>query len=84
MASSLGDCGAASSLLGLAAVLDVAKPGNRILLVSYGFGAGSDALSLIVTDEILSKDRKGVENQLENKKIVNYTLSTLFERKYLR
>ncbi|MHA1532886.1 MAG: hydroxymethylglutaryl-CoA synthase [Candidatus Heimdallarchaeota archaeon] len=84
LAENLGDCGAASSLLGLAAVLDVAKPGNRILLVSYGFGAGSDALSLIVTDEILLKVGKGVKSQLENKKIVNYSLSTLFERKYTR
>ena len=84
IAENIGDCGAASSLLGLAAILDVAKPGNRILLVSYGFGAGSDALSIVITDEIQSKRGKGIKHQIENKKIINYSLSTLFERKYSR
>jgi hypothetical protein len=46
IATMIGDCGAASSLLGLVHVLDQAKKGQRIFLASYGFGAGSDALSL--------------------------------------
>jgi hydroxymethylglutaryl-CoA synthase len=42
-----GDTGASSALLGLAAILDRAKPGQKVLLVSYGSGA-ADALSLVV------------------------------------
>ena len=48
----LGNTYSGSSPLGLTATLDIAKPGNMILIVSYGSGAGSDAFVFRVTDRI--------------------------------
>lgn len=44
---------AGSAIVGLTAILDVAQPGQRVLAVSYGSGAGSDAFQLRITDRIL-------------------------------
>ncbi len=52
----IGNTYAGSSLVGLTGALDVAKPGDHILVVSFGSGAGSDAFSLFVTDAI--EDRR--------------------------
>jgi hydroxymethylglutaryl-CoA synthase len=52
LVSVIGNTYAGSALIGLTAILDVASPGDRVLLVSYGSGAGSDAFSLRVTDRL--------------------------------
>ncbi len=52
VATHAGDAGAASALLGLAAVLDVATPGERVLVASFGAGSGADAMSLEITGDI--------------------------------
>ncbi|MCX6055267.1 MAG: hydroxymethylglutaryl-CoA synthase [Chloroflexi bacterium] len=53
----IGNTYAGASLIGLTAVLDIAKPGDRILLVSYGSGAGSDAFSLVATGKLPAKQK---------------------------
>jgi hydroxymethylglutaryl-CoA synthase len=48
----LGNTYSGASPLGLTAVLDVAKPGDKIMMCSYGSGSGSDAFIYTVTERI--------------------------------
>ena len=70
----VGDVGAGSLLLSLAAVLDKAKPGEKILGLSYGSGA-SDAMVLTVDAEI--ERRRGrsklIDQYCASKAYVDYT-----------
>jgi hydroxymethylglutaryl-CoA synthase len=58
LAGEVGNVYAGSSLLGLTAILDEAQPGDRILYISYGSGAGSDAMALHVTENILERQSR--------------------------
>ncbi|MDO5846057.1 MAG: hydroxymethylglutaryl-CoA synthase [Methanocorpusculum sp.] len=74
----LGNTYSGAVPLGLAAVLDIAKPGDRIFVTSYGSGAGSDAFDITVTDAILDTiDRAkapSVESMLAKKNYLDYAV----------
>ncbi len=53
-----GNTYSGSSPVGLAAVLDIAEPDQRILVSSYGSGAGSDSYSLMTTKQVRDKQRR--------------------------
>ena len=66
MFNQMGNTGCAFSLMLLVSALEKAKPGDRILLVSYGDGC--DAFCLRVTDAIEKvRDRRGIKQHLASK-----------------
>jgi hydroxymethylglutaryl-CoA synthase len=74
LAPFIGNTYAGSSLLGLASVLDLAKPDERILLVSYGSGSGSDAFSIVVQNSAHRGNPVPlVSHFVERKRYINYS-----------
>jgi len=84
LVNKLGNTYSGSSPLGLTSTLDISKPGDMILLVSYGSGAGSDAFIFKVTERInevrdlAPKTRDMLDN---NKKYLEYGEYAKFRQK---
>jgi hydroxymethylglutaryl-CoA synthase len=79
----IGNTYAGASLVGLTAILDIASPGDRILVTSYGSGAGSDAFILTV-QEALPKRRAGApstQDYIDRRTEIDYALYVRFRGK---
>jgi hydroxymethylglutaryl-CoA synthase len=59
----IGNTYAGAAIIGLTAILDVAEPGDRIFMVSFGSGAGSDAFVITVTEAILERRDRAPHTQ---------------------
>jgi len=71
----VGNTYSGATMIGLASILDVAKPGERVFVTSYGSGAGSDAFDITVTKNITELSRKNaplVSQLVENKEYIDY------------
>ncbi len=86
LAPMIGNTYSGAVPLGLAAILDEAKPGDRICAVAYGSGAGSDAFDIKVTDEIehFARSRAPTIVQMnDNLKFLDYATYAKFRGKIL-
>ncbi|MBI3342060.1 hydroxymethylglutaryl-CoA synthase [Candidatus Curtissbacteria bacterium] len=71
----MGNPYSASSLVGLAKVLDIARPNQKIFVCSYGSGAGSDAFVIKTTSRITAYQKRSknkVQEQINNKTYCDY------------
>jgi len=83
LVNEIGNTYAGSSLLGFSAMLDKAQPGDRLLIVSFGSGAGSDALSFVVTDEIDERRHKApsTRDYIARRKAIDYGIYVRYRNK---
>ncbi|MHA1925592.1 MAG: hydroxymethylglutaryl-CoA synthase [Candidatus Thorarchaeota archaeon] len=79
----IGNTYSASAMMGLARIMDIADPGSKIFMVAYGSGAGSDAFSIKIEEEIES--RRGevptVDDYIARKTNVSYSVYAKYRRK---
>jgi len=80
----IGNTYSAAIMVGLCAILDVAKPGNRIFAVGYGSGAGSDGFDITVTEGVDAIDRRSgrtMRQMVEDVKFIDYATYAKFRGK---
>ncbi len=79
----IGNTYSGSTMIGLTAILDIAKPGDRILMVSYGSGAGSDAFDIEVTDKLPEVQQLATttEAYISRRTEINYATYTRYREK---
>jgi hydroxymethylglutaryl-CoA synthase len=82
LVNEIGNTYAGSSLIGLTAVLDIAQPGDRILLVSFGSGAGSDAFSIRVKKARAQNSVPTTQDYLARQVMINYATYSRFKENY--
>ena len=69
-----GNTYAGAAIIGLTAILDIAEPGDKILMVSFGSGAGSDAFALTVTGAIRERQTLAPKTQdyIARRTVIDY------------
>jgi len=87
LAPTLGNTYSGASPMGLTAILDVAKPGDRIFMVSYGSGAGSDGFIWKCTDRLAEVQEKATKTRTlldERLTYVDYGTYAKYRHKILK
>lgn len=79
----IGNTYSGSTMIGLTAILDIAEPGDRILMVSYGSGAGSDAFDIVTTERLAEVRGRATstETYIGRRTLIDYATYTRFRDK---
>ncbi|MBU0591570.1 hydroxymethylglutaryl-CoA synthase [Candidatus Micrarchaeota archaeon] len=79
----VGNTYSGASMLGLSAVLDIAEPGDKILVTSFGSGAGGDSFAITVTDRIKDARHKAptTRDYINKKHYIDYATYIKFRKK---
>jgi len=80
----IGNTYSGSSLLGLCNCLDIAKPNQKILITSYGSGAGADSFAIKICNGIEKKRNKAklTEFYINDKEYIDYSIYAKIRGKY--
>ncbi len=83
LAPIIGNTYAGASLVGLTALLDIGQPGDRVLMVSYGSGAGSDAMVWTLTDILPARQGLAPKTQdyIARRQPIDYGLYVRYRKK---
>lgn len=70
----IGNTYSGAAIIGLTAILDEAEPEDKVLLVSFGSGAGSDSMVIRVTDLIRERKSKALSTKeyIERRTEIDY------------
>ncbi|HEY61526.1 MAG TPA: hydroxymethylglutaryl-CoA synthase [Anaerolineae bacterium] len=79
----IGNTYSGAAIIGLTGILDIAEPGDRVLMVSFGSGAGSDAFDIRITEKILNRrDRApGTKAYIARRTEIDYAMYVRMRRK---
>lgn len=83
----IGNTYSGAVMLGLSNVLDFSEPGDRILAIAYGSGAGTDGFDITVTDEMANYKKDAAPStasQIEGRKFIDYATYARFRSKIER
>lgn len=85
LSGTIGNTYAGAAVTGFSATLDIAEPGDRILLVSFGSGAGADAFVWEVTDAILARRGRApsVRDYIQRRVEIDYAIYTRYRQKLM-
>ncbi len=84
LVTNIGNTYSGAVPLGLAATLDQTEPGDKILVTSYGSGAGSDSFDIEVTENIKRARERNVptvDEVISDEEYISYSVYAKFREK---